>query len=1617
MKRMILCGLLAMLAGAVTLFAQNTDNGHQLVTLWKEYEKANKADLPKKEAEILANIKSQAMAQHLPVDFYDAATAYVNTVQRRNWKERESLREALAREVKEFDEPIVTFLWMAQWAYASHADLEAYVQAHPEGFQGCHRALHRGVEGYLNGSLAPFIRNDREYALWYLFSDSLKAEVAGIYPNEAAREYIALTRRSFPNDEKQQAETAAWQVLADKYAHVPFGVYPKGELLRLRFDRLVRERADASAFRALYEDAQALEKERKGYSGDAKTLVKGCNYPSGLMATLTDKDLWVDAEKGEATVRLRNLSQATLTLKQEKKTLQTWQVQNPIGSFYVVDTVKIVLPELPDGEYMLELKNGKLTAEESYIQYHLSIATRTDSRGYCVYVTDYDSGKPLSSVKLILNKSGKEVASATLKLNGFTPLPQAFAQHLGNSSATWELVAEDGTRKSQPVYVNRSFQASKAENHVRCNIYKDRGAYHPGDTVQFKVIVFDGDPARSLTVVKNRKLTLTLRDPESNKVETKELTTNAWGSVSASFAIPEGHRNGYWNLVVNGLGQDSFRVDEFVLPSFDLVFDPVEELYLTGAQVPLSGRLVSYSGHNLAGARVAVTVSRYGEAVLEKELPMGPDNRFETSFEARESGYYRAEVTVTDAGGETSAYGRSWYIGDELRVIAQVKNAADAQLVSTLENGSWRQRNPQFVVTEGSAQVLLQAQDNGGNSVPLPVQYTLTTPEGKVLAQGETPSGESVSLALPGSGLYLLKAQTSARKADGNYVTGEVTARIFCLPAQDKALPKEVKHVFVPGTETIEAGAGITARLGTGEGDAWTVVTLYGKDRKVLENKTLQVRGGSLETLTLSYKEEYPDAVYLQVFYFIHGQAVNYGQMYRRAQEKYTMPLQFTRFQDKAYPGTKYSFSVKTQPGAEVLVAAWDKSIDAIETNDWPLVHRRDFSVETVGISSACGRVGGGYSHILYRGIGAPLAKSAGINTMAVYDTAAESEEAMMDVAAEQPAIREDFAPSLTFQPHLRPSADGKLNFSFKTSDKLSTFYVRVYAHDAAMHNALIQNEMLVSLPVKVSLLEPRYLYVGDVYNAAVTVSSVADEDVRGTLSLQVGDAVQQVSVTVPAGQTVTHYFPVIVTQEKGNALPSSCVITASFRAKEFSDAVRMKVPVYAAAQQLTEAHSAVLRAGMDREALLADLRGRFVNVPASQATLREISILDMVNEVIPEHVEPSGTDVLSLSEAWYVQQSAELLERILLCRNADGGFAWFEGMRSSPVITAVLLERFAKLRDRGVEVPDLTTSVQYLDKHFTRQFALVRSMYSEVPFKEKVEKLKFDTKGRVLEKARYLLTLKNLAEREGGLALAKAWGVKPRTSAKIRKTIQAETASLLEYAVEHRDGGWYYPNAVMPWRGLLESEAYAHTLICELLAEASPTVADGIRLWLMLQKETQQWDTSPAFVDAVTAILEGSEDLLNTKVLVLSASYEVPFDQIQASGNGFTLERAFYRNGEEIQPGDSVKVGDKITVKYRIWNAENRSFVKLTAGREASLSPVQQLSGLVSYNAYRNVKAAATEYYYESYPEEKTTVTEEFFVVRAGSFQAPVAVIESLYAPHYRANSAYRPPLGSLNQ
>ena len=1735
-------------------------DGHVLTALWKQYEEAAKADRPQKEAEILEKIKTEAKKQRLAADFYDAATKYVDVVRRRDWKKANEARENLKREVKDFNHPMVTFLWMGDSGVSSD-ERWAFVKARPKVFrEGHNTALYRNVGGLMDGVLKDYMESDYEYALWSLLGSrpsyllakddlckALEAEVAGKYPAEGYLAYYVASRKGSRDLRKE-----ALKPVAEKFAGRAVAFWPRKDLLQIEFDELNdRKKADATAYRSLYDKCVAYEKERAALRGDEARIAKGCTTVKSLVSTLTAKDVDVNVVGKQAVVTFRNLDKAALTLLKDKEKLKVWNLTNPDRSFYVPDTVKVDLPELGDGSYVLEAVNGKLSGMGWYNQHTLSLAIRRQAGGYAAYATDYVSGKPLDKARLVLWKGDREVVSETVRLDGFTLLPKKFQDAVRKEKNTFfTLSAETGSGKNLRSSEKLSFNTywsdddnseSRSED-TFCRIYKDRGAYNPGDELQFKVVVYRGNLVDKVSVVPGKPLTVTLYDSEANDIAELELKTNEFGSASGSFVIPQGLRNGYFSLEVcsgdDDLADDNFRVDEFVLPTFTLSFDSNDQLFLKGDDIKVAGKVKSYSGHALTGANLAVKVTRWGNVVLEQDIQPEQDGSFSFFFPAEDTGYYNVDVTVTDATGEMQEFGTGVFVSDHISVSLSMQNGAEGEFATMEEKetgGSgryigrrWRSGPSKSILTEDVARVKLLVNNSNGDRIEVPVTYTLYAEDSTVVCTGKAASGEVVSIDLKGvpDGLYSLHAEATERGAQD-----DDNCKILKLSRGGKVLDAPVRRVFVTGPADVPMGEKIRLTMGTADGAEWAIVTLFGKGRQVLETRKVVFKGvraqaGSLETIELDYKAEYPDAVRLQVFYFKRGDAITFDKEYSRSRTRLALPLQFERFTDNAFPGTKYTFTLKTDPGVEALAAVFDKSIDAIAPNRWSVVTLREFSVPYVTVSYICGRVNGDNPYeadlvleeapVVMAYGSAPMMKStrsvandamAGAVEGVLAEVSMEDGMALDEaVVVNDVAVRSKFETALTFQPHLVSDAAGNLSFTFNTSDKLSTYYVQVYAHDKGMRNAFLRQEMVVSIPVKVAVVEPKFLYVGDTYEMAVSVSSNTDKPVSGQLYLYVypsGEyegveaiSVQRIAVTVPAGGTESHRFAVRVPDLE------TVGFKAVFAADDFSDAVFVPVPVQKPVQTLTEAHSAVLCAGMDRESLLAELRARFVNVPASAATLTETTLLDLVRAAIPAKVDPDGNDVLSLSEAYYVRLLAgkispraalgrndsgvissgaggevekSLLDKILACRNADGGFGWFEGMNSSAMITAVILNRFAKLRDRGFDVPDLTSSVKFLDQnHFAvelpywrgylsdAQYMFIRSLYPAVKFSEKpvtkegkkrMEEFQKYAKsylvpsakdgrglqGKIMAKARRVQTLLNLSASSEGVALAKAWGVKVAAKTKMESSLKADIASLKEYAVEHRDGGWYYPNAVMPWRGLLETEADAHALLCNLMQPYAPHISDGIRIWLMIQKETQKWDESPAFVDAITAILDGSDEVLSTAVVSYAATYEKPFAEIKAAGNGFKIERVFYRlkteekiyddrSGkndfvtvrEEIAPGTPVAVGDKILAEYHIWNAENRSFVKVDAFREAALRPVEQLSGHTGWSwwrsrgltfapqGYRNVKADRTEYYFDTFPEENTTISEEFFVTQAGTFTAPVLTVESLYAPHYRANDAF---------
>ena len=74
------------------------------------------------------------------------------------------------------------------------------------------------------------------------------------------------------------------------------------------------------------------------------------------------------------------------------KTVLSENLANPKCSFYVKDTVSVDLPVVDDGDYVIVAKNGMNVSSRRFCSHRISVASRTDSRGKCIYAAGWKSG-------------------------------------------------------------------------------------------------------------------------------------------------------------------------------------------------------------------------------------------------------------------------------------------------------------------------------------------------------------------------------------------------------------------------------------------------------------------------------------------------------------------------------------------------------------------------------------------------------------------------------------------------------------------------------------------------------------------------------------------------------------------------------------------------------------------------------------------------------------------------------------------------------------------------------------------------------------------------------------------------------------------------------------------------------------------------------------------------------------------------------------------------------------------------------------------------------------------------------------------------------------------------
>lgn len=1522
-------------------------------------------------------------------------------------------------------------------------------------------------------------------------------------------------------------DSSAFAAFKDQNQETGLALLAESELIDIEKNLIDNKKKwTEEAALALNERCKAFEVERKAAEKRVKesawtrspwdSLLFHISRPALVAENLNAKDFTVSIEDSVLTVLFKNRKQANVSIKGLfQKASHKEKVVNSACRFYLTDTVMMRLPNLPDDTYDITTHCGWKKDSRLCTSASLAIAWRFDNGLREFYVTDAKTGRPVDSVALWVWRNDtvqkvKKPVIADLRLDGFTPLPAELEKAAADTlhSYNFRLTTKDADglhRRTGVVRLQRANEPWKPQASDHGALYLDRSVVQGGDSVRFKGIAWHRTALGKQTVVPaGRALQVILSGPRGAKGDTLTLSANEFGAVAGGFLLPKEALGGTWQLqLLDGkkyLASTGFLVGDIVLPTFDATFDPITRLILPGEEFPVEGSVTMLSGHPASGAKIAWTAGKEsGETTCEA------DGRFRIVLHPEQS-WLSLQMDVTSAEGETRSFNKSYNLSPSLQVN-----------IEGLRGG---QSSASYAVVSGTTlQARLSVSSPDGSATATPVTYRLKA-GGKTLVSGEIPADELLQILLPKDAgrRFTLEAEIKVTSTQGKKYNSSVTREIYRMEDADTAFVAPVDWYL----ERRPCETGVKARFGGAKGDIWAIAELWGTDAAGATvrfgSQRIHIHGtpgaeGSLQEILFPRDENWSENLTLTILWFkdrmLHTQRLEY------VVEKEKIPLVFTRFTDAVHPGAGATFTLRTRPGTEGVATVFDKAMNTLRSNYWPALgagSRTNVSVpytpynqgswwhspswKTFSNNSLDEVVVIGYGSSkrtglppIVRGIAteAPMYKNAAmVESVAEESTAflaldAAPQSATDDTSAGVIApetFRSDLSSVLAFEPFLRPDTEGNIFFNVKASDRLSQFVVRTLVHDKGARSAVVERLMTVTLPVKVGLLPPAVLYEGDRVEFAVTAANASETPVTGKLSLQLFDGayrpgarplLTQTDVrTLRAGETTKAWLDEV-------SIPActsdTLGILVAFTSDGATDALSQAVPVRPRAQIIKETHSMLLRGGEDLAAAKAPLLKEFQNADPSQVTFEERTIAEMLDQLEQRLCRFEREDAISLANALLAktllgQPTDSLTQKLAACQNADGGYGWMKGMDSSPYVTAMLLDRFARIDKRD---GDTRRAIQWLDSVCLGEkrvpwwrggvsmpiYLYIRSLFPELPIVGKTSYAqnevardwlnpnKMDRKYDCLyDRALRARTLLNMTASDQGVDLAKFFGFTFFAERKLRKSLEKEAEYLLDYAVEHPSGGWYYPNLVMPWRGLMESEAYAHTFMCDILRDiaarsageggtpepsttsARPTaaeIADGIRLWLLVQRETQAWTEDPAYAMAIASIREGSPELLDTRVLIARSESSLPLEKIKASGNQMKIERQWQvkRGGKwtAVKDGTRLRVGDRVRSVLNLWSQENRSFVIVTAPRPGNLQPVNQVSGYAgARGGYRNVRSDRTEFLFDAYPEEKLSLTEEYRVTHGGTFIAAPAEIVCTYADHYRANDRYRPALWSYS-
>ncbi len=687
--------------------------------------------------------------------------------------------------------------------------------------------------------------------------------------------------------------------------------------------------------------------------------------------------------------------------------LKKWSVALPNDGDLQEHATEIALDALPLGQYVLlasELEtmgnDDQLRPAVSFFSVsNIGLLSRQDQTGHTSFVVmNRETGAPLNGVKATFFSNDYDRNTRLYKEkeigNGVTDKDGFVVTNLTDQSFRARFVLGDDVLNHGSRYYSyqRNEQVSLAENTY---FFLDRGIYRPGQTIYYKGIVLRQTENEKPEIVPNNPVIVTFHDANGQKIDTKELVTNAYGTFNGSFVAPTGGLRGQFSLSSSaGADFHSFRVEEYKRPTFEVKLKALEGNQRLGETVKISGVAEAYAGNSINGAKVTYRVVRKarfpyfdywrggGPIGSEKtmEIAVGEtssdaDGLFTISFpaepdrsiakEQKPEFQFSVSVDVIDITGETHSSVRDVNLGyasfrlgmdvpeafdqkNQQRIKLQTTNLDGASLALSGKINVYRLKGPDQPLLNRYWSVpdrsLIGEKDFRKKFPNLAFSKNDETmakwPREATVLSADFNTGTSDTLALPVDklmpGHYLIVMSSK----DENGETLEISKPFSTYNSQTKRIPADLVFWNQWQKESAEPGEVANLQLAANAADFKTLLEIERKG-KIITRKWIDVKNWQEELYKVNEIDR--GGVFFHLTSVWRNRPVLNNLNLDVSWMNQHLDIEYQTFRDKLRPGQPEEWRLKISgPGgekvaAEMAAAMYDASLDNFVGHSWGL--------------------------------------------------------------------------------------------------------------------------------------------------------------------------------------------------------------------------------------------------------------------------------------------------------------------------------------------------------------------------------------------------------------------------------------------------------------------------------------------------------------------------------------------------------------------------------------------------------------------------------------------------------------------------------------------------------